>query len=48
MSYKSDLKKWKQREPKNVHSYEYEQWLEERPDPRHYPDGKARQKAVKQ
>lgn len=46
MSYKADFKKWKAREPKNANTYEYERWLEERPDPRQYPDGKARRQKV--
>jgi hypothetical protein len=44
MSYKSDLKKWKAREPKKADNYAYERWLDERPHPQQHADGKPRKK----
>jgi hypothetical protein len=42
MSYQSELKKWKEREPKTADNYLYEKWLDERPNPRFRADGKPR------
>jgi hypothetical protein len=42
MSYQKEHKKWKAREPKNANSYEYERWLEERPEPKHHANGEPR------